>query len=288
MKNKLGYVALLFALAVVDVDVGLAQTMNDFNTCKSSTATPDQSIRACNVFIRTRRSVGGKAPLPSKALAAIYGIRALHYLRMGNKDQALDDMNHALATNSDDVTTKFTLHEQRAQLYFHRHNYRDAVRGWTDALEYAKTKPARANILMFRAQAYQLMGDDERARKDYEQAGTLVPSLREGADDLREHNARWIGYLKEIEKDNDFVNWSGPPWRQFQNAVAGPLPSVQPSASSDQKTSNPDACAAATVHWQSAESIGTLAAYQDHLARFPMCAFANLARARIAALIERE
>jgi hypothetical protein len=46
----------------------------------------------------------------------------------------------------------------------------------------------------------------------------------------------------------------------------------------------PDPCAAAETHWRSAETIATRAAFDDHLRLFPTCAFANLARARIAAL----
>ena len=46
-------------------------------------------------------------------------------------------------------------------------------------------------------------------------------------------------------------------------------------------------CALAADHWRSAESIGTRVVYEDHLARFPNCAFATLARARIAALTDR-
>jgi uncharacterized caspase-like protein len=42
-----------------------------------------------------------------------------------------------------------------------------------------------------------------------------------------------------------------------------------------------DPCAAAEAHWKAADSIASSAAYEDHLARFPSCAFANLARARI-------
>ena len=42
-----------------------------------------------------------------------------------------------------------------------------------------------------------------------------------------------------------------------------------------------DSCATAESHWKSAEAIGTVEAYQDHLARFPQCAFAELAKARI-------
>jgi TPR repeat protein len=42
-----------------------------------------------------------------------------------------------------------------------------------------------------------------------------------------------------------------------------------------------DPCAAAADHWKSAEAIGTKEAFEDHLARFPTCIFAGLAKARI-------
>jgi hypothetical protein len=45
-----------------------------------------------------------------------------------------------------------------------------------------------------------------------------------------------------------------------------------------------DPCAAASDHWKSAEVINTKEAYEDHLARFPRCSFADLARTRIATL----
>jgi len=44
---------------------------------------------------------------------------------------------------------------------------------------------------------------------------------------------------------------------------------------------NSDPCAAAGDHWKSAEAIGTISAFEDHLIRFPNCAFANLAKTRI-------
>ena len=47
---------------------------------------------------------------------------------------------------------------------------------------------------------------------------------------------------------------------------------------------NADPCAEAGDHWRSAEVLGTLAAFKDHLMRFPACAFADLAKSRIAAL----
>jgi formylglycine-generating enzyme required for sulfatase activity len=46
----------------------------------------------------------------------------------------------------------------------------------------------------------------------------------------------------------------------------------------------PDLCATAESHWKSAEAIGSIAAFEDHLARFPNCAFAGLAKARIESL----
>jgi uncharacterized caspase-like protein len=48
-----------------------------------------------------------------------------------------------------------------------------------------------------------------------------------------------------------------------------------------------DRCAAAEAHWKGAESIATLAAYEDHLSRFPSCSFANLAKARIDGLKQK-
>ena len=40
-------------------------------------------------------------------------------------------------------------------------------------------------------------------------------------------------------------------------------------------------CARAETHWKSVEELKSLAAYEDHLARFPNCEFATLARLRI-------
>jgi hypothetical protein len=42
-----------------------------------------------------------------------------------------------------------------------------------------------------------------------------------------------------------------------------------------------DPCSAAESHWKAAETIGTVTAYEDHVARFPACAFVGLAKARV-------
>lgn len=48
-----------------------------------------------------------------------------------------------------------------------------------------------------------------------------------------------------------------------------------------------DPCSSAETHWKAVETIGTVAAYQDHLARFPSCNFSGLAKARIDGLKQK-
>ncbi|MBR0702960.1 caspase family protein [Bradyrhizobium diazoefficiens] len=48
-----------------------------------------------------------------------------------------------------------------------------------------------------------------------------------------------------------------------------------------------DPCAAAEAHWKAADGIGTVSAFEDHLARFSSCSFASLAKARIDSLKQK-
>jgi Caspase domain len=45
-----------------------------------------------------------------------------------------------------------------------------------------------------------------------------------------------------------------------------------------------DPCAGAPDHWRSAVAVGTVNAFEDHILRFPTCAFVGLGKSRIAAL----
>lgn len=49
----------------------------------------------------------------------------------------------------------------------------------------------------------------------------------------------------------------------------------------------PEPCAAAEAHWKAADSIGSVSAFEDHLARFSSCSFASLAKARIDGLKQK-
>jgi caspase domain-containing protein len=60
----------------------------------------------------------------------------------------------------------------------------------------------------------------------------------------------------------------------------GPV-SVTIAPTAPQPVPRPDPCASAEAHWKAADAIGNVGAYEDHLARFSNCSFANLAKARI-------
>ncbi|MDA9536764.1 MULTISPECIES: caspase family protein [Bradyrhizobium] len=66
----------------------------------------------------------------------------------------------------------------------------------------------------------------------------------------------------------------------------GPV-AVTVAPAAPQAAPRPDPCAAAEAHWKAADGIGTLGAYEDHLARFPNCIFATLAKARIEGLKQK-
>src|SRR5262249_28605637 len=67
---------------------------------------------------------------------------------------------------------------------------------------------------------------------------------------------------------------------KLELAKAGPAAPAPPPAPAA-------GCASAETHWKAADEIKTIAVYEDHLKRFPNCAFAMLARARIEALTQK-
>ena len=61
---------------------------------------------------------------------------------------------------------------------------------------------------------------------------------------------------------------------QFYLNGKAPVAATPPAPSADP-------CAGAEAHWKSSEAVGTAAAFEDHLARFPTCSYANLAREKL-------
>ena len=66
----------------------------------------------------------------------------------------------------------------------------------------------------------------------------------------------------------------------------GPV-SVTIAPAAPQGAPRPDPCASAEAHWKAADTIGTVSAFEDHLARFSSCSFASLAKARIDGLKQK-
>ena len=75
------------------------------------------------------------------------------------------------------------------------------------------------------------------------------------------------------------------PW-QSSSPIDGSFYFAGPSAPAIGSVAPINSCAVATAHWKSAKSIGSIEAFEDHLARFPTCTFGGLARAKIARLRE--
>lgn len=85
--------------------------------------------------------------------------------------------------------------------------------------------------------------------------------------------------LRDNKVQTDFATWSP--------GVATLSPGATPASLRSGSGAGPEDCALSAVHWSSTKSIGTRAAYEDHLQRFPNCPFATLATARIAALDQK-
>jgi tetratricopeptide (TPR) repeat protein len=309
MKSIERFAVLALALLALPLFAGIAtpasaQTMRDLKTCQDTAGDVDEVIEACSVFIRTRRAVDGRRA-PAAALSAIYYLRGYAYSRKYETKRAIDDYTQALDISSanlgvhvvranayiaigdmprayadfDAVISRSKnkgiladAYANRGQAYFNDNEFAKAVADFTQALN---NEPNRTAAYLARAQAYAYLGDSARANADYKEAQRLVPSSREMVEDNRTLEVRWIEYLKEIQDENDYGNWNGPPLDKLRgaNTSVAALPSGGAGSCND-----------ATVHWQSVESIKTRGAYEDHLARFPNCAFASLATARIAAL----
>jgi hypothetical protein len=156
----------------------------------------------------------------------------------------------------------------------------------------ARMDPARGMFIMFSAGAKQLALD--RLRNDNHPNSvftrTLVPLLKEPGLSLVEVAKQLQPRVEALAAQVDHVQTPA-----YYDEIRGhfylvkggrtdqpirPVAIAPPPAA----LSVPDPCAGAHEHWKSAEAMGSKSAVQDHLARFPNCSFAGLARMKLAAL----
>jgi hypothetical protein len=142
----------------------------------------------------------------------------------------------------------------------------------------AKIDSPQGMIVAYATQAGQTAEDGEGQHSPYtaaflkhietqEEIGTVFRRIASDVYDKTKH-----AQLPEVSLSliGEFYLQGKPP----STSVAAPISSPEKS----------EPCASAEAHWKSAEAIGTKASYEDHVSRFGNCAFAGLARAKLAAL----
>jgi tetratricopeptide (TPR) repeat protein len=170
---------------------------------------PDEVITACTNFIQGRKLWNGQ---PAKALnlSGMLTIRAGAYTKLGQHDRALADHNESVKL-SPKVAFPVSM---RGGFYYDRGAYDEAM---SDVNQTLRIDPKFTDALLNRGAIYLFRGDVARANADFAAAIRINPSLQ---TDVRrkELNIHWLRYLKEIQDERDYANWSGPPLEAYRNA----------------------------------------------------------------------
>ena len=159
----------------------VAQTMQNLRTCQSDSVDLDAKIRACSVFIETRRAVGGR-PIPLKGLVGVTELRGGAYFKKHDLPHALADFEATIRLDPH-FSEAYRL---RGVVYMSMNDYDHAVSDFNEALRLNPKEP-------------------------YAKTGLQTVAL------TRKINSQWERYLQEIQNDGDYANWSGPPLTVFQH-----------------------------------------------------------------------
>ena len=166
---------------------------------------------------------------------------------------ALADCDQALRRKPNDADAL----DSRAFVHFRLERFDDAMEDLDNAL---RRKPGLANSLFVRGVIKLNLGDTAGGQADILAAKTIVTDIAE--------TYAVYGVVALVAPK------PAPPPRPAPSPA--PTPAPAPIAAAD--------CSFAESHWKSVEALGVLAGYQDHLKRFPTCAFADLAKLKIDAM----
>ncbi|MEI8277836.1 MAG: hypothetical protein WCG00_17775 [Hyphomicrobiales bacterium] len=230
------------AFAFIVVSIGIAplpasaQSMRDVKVCENSASPAAEIIRTCGIFIRAKRLNGQR--IPNNIMASTYIRRAAAYARIYEFDRAIDDYTAALEispTPADVLSSRgftnatagndelaladfeaslrinpkqaFSL-QGRGSIYLRRFDYDRALADLNQSIAY---NPNLAWSYYSRSTVHYVKGDAARGDADVQKAIQLEPGSRGSFEENASFTKNWIQYLREIQNDRDYANWSRPP-----------------------------------------------------------------------------
>jgi tetratricopeptide (TPR) repeat protein len=204
------------------------------------------------------------------------------YLNRGNAYRSKDDYDLAIADYNEAIRLdpkNFGYWNSRC--WTRAVAARDLQQALADCTESLRLKPDDANTMDSRGFVYLRLNRLDDAIADYDAGLKINPRIAaslygRGIAKLRKGDTAAgqadIAAAKAAKAEiaEEFAKYGVKP----DVTVVAPAPSAPASPPAAD-------CARAETHWKSAEEIKMLAVYEDHLARFPTCDFAGLAKARI-------
>jgi tetratricopeptide (TPR) repeat protein len=229
-------IAILILVGLPAIDAK-AQTKQDLAACTSAKTEPAEKVRSCGLFVRSRQYQGKR--INDKVISSFFVLRGYGYSLIGEPDLALADYNQSIKLNKS-LSNGLALRGVLMSTSFFRpdlalEDYGEALRlapkdaevrtnrafllldkgdldgAISDIDQVIKSSPKYARAFQARGRYYTIKGDAARAAPDFERAKQLDPGSKNTFDFERTMIVRWMQYLKEIQDDQDAVNWSGPP-----------------------------------------------------------------------------
>ena len=220
--------------------------------------------------------------------ANAYSTRGEIYEAKGDLDSAIADFSRAIQIDPNNIDYL------NDRCWGRAFAGRDLSQALDDCNQALRLRPNNAHVLNSRGLVQLKLGAFDQAIMDY---GAAVAQNPKDANSLY---GRGIAKLKTgdaVGGDADFAASKaiksdiaqqfakyGVNTENLARPVGAQIAPERTTAPSPTASVPATDCAHAETHWKSAEQIGTLEVYEDHLARFPNCDFATLARARIEAL----
>ena len=226
----------LFVIALNMPIRAQAQTKQDVAVCTNVKGDPDQIIRACSTFARSGTYAGKR--INNKIMSAMFALRGEAYRKTYQPDLALADFNRSIdlfpqnggyALRGVLYNTSFATPTQaifdfneavritpknpeplslRADVYL---SQGDLERARSDLDQAIRIGPKFAMAYFNRGRYHAIKGDTAQATADFDKAKQLDPKIKGSVDFESKMLLSWLQYLKEVQQDQDYANWSGPP-----------------------------------------------------------------------------